>query len=271
MRYPLVPSFDDRFLTNPNLLSHYTDSDKAIKWILNKNELKFTIKSELDDPIEHHGQRFMNILTDRTKKASLNEYRTEVESLILSSRIGCFCMNVKNNQKRDVLVFNKGYLRPRMWSQYGKNHTGVCLVFHKNKLYDKLSETIRKYENAFIVNRRVSYTNKVLNQRGVYKILTKDLKLSPKSFIEQNARFFLFTKFLDYKDEQEYRFVVFGLEKSLKDFYIDIQSFLVGIICGYNFHPQYIPIIQRYAKRNGVPAFKIHWAEWFPRFEKISK
>ncbi len=212
----------------------------------------------------------MNILNGSANRASLAKYRAGVESLILSSRIGCFCINVKNNQKRDVLAFNKGYLRPRLWSQYGKGHTGVCLVFHRNKLYDKLSETIKEHENAFIVKRKVSYTNKVLNQRGVYKIFTKDLKISPQSFIKKNARFFLFTKFRDYKDEQEYRFVVFGLKKSIKDFCIDIQSSLVGIICGYNFHQQYIPIIQLYSKRNGVPAFKIHWADGIPRFEKIS-
>jgi hypothetical protein len=62
-------------------------------------------------------------------------------TLKASTRLACFCMDsppLTGDHLREI--FNRGYCKPRMWAQYGASHTGVCLIFRK----DRLVEAARK-------------------------------------------------------------------------------------------------------------------------------
>ena len=39
-------------------------------------------------------------------------------------------------------MIRKGYEKSRMWSQYGQNHEGICLVFSKKSLLEIIKKEL---------------------------------------------------------------------------------------------------------------------------------
>lgn len=110
-----------------NLVSHYTSAETAINFILPNKSLKFNELRKTNDPLEYKKSIYIQLGTNmlevnKALKAmdKLNDYFQSIKSISLTKDF---------TEKNKRCFFNQ-----LMWAHYGKNHTGVCLVFDKSEL-----------------------------------------------------------------------------------------------------------------------------------------
>lgn len=277
-----VPDFDDRYLINSDFLSHYCKSSTAIEHILAKGKLRFSSLIETNDPIEIIKKEFLfrRYIKNRSHndKDKFTDLTTKLQWSISNTKIACFCQNRRHNARNDELAFQKGYLRTRMWAQYGENHQGVCIILNKAKLIKQCRNYLSDEANYRLQLKKgsVAYTNTVIRLPKIYTIHDSDLSLTSMQFFNKNEKYFFRTKFLDFKDEKEFRIAIIphgkiGVEKQLPypDIYIDISNCIEGIICGFKFKEVYKQLMADYARKFKVNSYQLNFKNGFPGFDKI--
>ena len=129
-------------LNSSDTLFHFTTKTTGLEYILDSMKLKLNRYSRTNDPHEYR-QRYITAVLD------VNPNNTDVVEKINSyylntvrnTKIACFCRNVVDRK-----YFYPAYQKNRMWSQYGDNHKGLCLVFSKKKLLHSIKS---QYEGIY--------------------------------------------------------------------------------------------------------------------------
>jgi len=175
------------------------------------------------------------------------------------------CANVFDGE----LLKKHGCLKSRMWSQYGENHEGVCLVFSKKLLSAVIQEKYtsdnyfiyegdveyKEYVNAYSRHDSVSIGGDTFDDKSPFEVAIDHITKYQKELF--------FRKQLDYKDEKEYRVIV--MYKKEPDSNLDVPAFnvsrcLLGIILGDRFPKTYIPTIVALAGKLDFKYRRLHWA-----------
>jgi hypothetical protein len=133
-----------------DIIYHYTKATTAVEHIFYKNRLKFSLMSNSIDTIEKSRFNTGTVYfgADETSEMfkrnsnDINEMEKRIDSLLETAKILCFCKNDINNKYSSANIYRKdyyGFLKPRMWDQYGENYKGVCLAFSKSKMIENNS------------------------------------------------------------------------------------------------------------------------------------
>ena len=236
------------FLNSDDAIFHYTKKETAMEYILNDKKLKFGFFHSTNDPHEYKGR-----LTSAVGWGEINE------SLYLE------LMNLIDNtiQNTAFLSFggnsnNKGYEKPRMWSQYGQNHSGICLVFSKESLVKTIKNELS--QDYLVYHENVNY--KEIDSES---LSIEDNNLTKNEIIlnhiKQNYKNIFFQKHLDYKDENEFRIILVQENENnlYKDILIDISNSLKFIILGDRFPKVYLPTIKELSSKLNIDCKKLHW------------
>ena len=146
-----------------------------------------------------------------------------------------------------------GFLKPRMWDQYGDNYKGVCLALSLSGLKKK----------SDFVHDKIKYISYNELQFNHFSININDLIES--GFDSYNRKLFnklklvLFRKHQDYRGECEYRFCSFS--KNDYDF-IDIKNSIVGIIISEKYiSDEDLNKIHEFATSYEVEVIGVDWNE----------
>jgi hypothetical protein len=261
---------DDRFIY------HYTQFDSAEKILSNRN-LLFNRLTEMNDPFEFmryiHDVRYEDFLSsygtiDFKESEKINRFKDNVNTIIKRQyRICSFCIDYEGSaDNKYVPYMNKGFSRSRMWSQYGEDHKGVCLIFNR----EKMIETITKnYKDVFA--QEIFYNDDLSESFDATKITGEVLEKSePIEWVNKHIAKYLFLKFEDYKNEHEYRIAVHYAQN--EDLFIDFNDEIEGVILGQEITPKHKEIIQRLSVNFNFPVFKFHWLYGSPNsfLEKIN-
>ena len=144
----------DKYVESADALFHYTKISTAIEHILHEKRLKLSILKYTNDPREYKlkiRSSFGRVLSKEVP--TYDELESKANAKInriyrYESRVMCFCTNTKpililsnGTSLEDEHALSNGWNKSRMWSQYGQDHYGVCLVFSKKELERILSET----------------------------------------------------------------------------------------------------------------------------------
>jgi hypothetical protein len=171
------------------------------------------------------------------------ELKTEEIEKILKKRFTdikqlCFCMNDIKMIKKSNEYF--GFLKPRMWNQYGDNHEDVCLTFDKNQLIK--NSKIRYMTFDELKKDYLEIDRNYLDDFGSDEY--------QKMLIEYCNRMF-YRKHTDYKGENEYRICSFSEDKFD---YINIEDSIIGIIIFPNLinKDSHVKLIN-YSKKMNIP------------------
>lgn len=253
-------------ISNSDVIFHYTRRSLALEKILYGNCFKFSFFSMTNDPYEYKN-KIVGVAgwgwdTDVEKK--IHESKRLLDKLLISQTLFIsFCENeIKNND-----LINHGFLKSRMWSQYGENHEGICLIFSKEKIIEKL-KTLKCKENI-LWHQKVEYVEYV-NDHSHHQIMSIDSNsfdhAPPKDIainhLIKNYKTLLFRKQSDYRDEQEYRFVILSNNNILESSSIpqfEVKSCLIGVILGDRFPKVYFPSIKNLCDNLDVKCKKLHW------------
>ena len=236
------------FSNSDDLIFHYTKKETAMEYILNKEELKFGIFHSTNDPYEYK-KRFTPLLGlgDIDKSLCINSLYL-LDSTIQNTPFLSFCGNFNN----------KGYMKSRMWSQYGQNHSGICLVFSKESLMTTIRNELSK--DYFIFGEDVNYKEieSVFLDIDNNNLTSNDIVLNK---IKEYYKNIFFQKDLDYQDENEFRIVLIkkDLEESSQEYFIDISNSLKLIILGDNFPEVYLPTIKNLSSKINIEFKELYW------------
>lgn len=269
---------DDLKTRAPNtyLIYHYTSSRAAIEHILYKKSLLLNSLSKTHDPLEFEDYA-MPLRPGRPYSA---EHLRELADLLSelnrvfkeSTKMMCFSADYRDAiDPEGYSVFRKGYCRSRMWSQYADGHRGLCLVFDRDALLDRIkgqvtSEITVEHDAVHLEADYITYNDAL---PGLSDALYTDPgvlnEISVMEFIEGNIRVYLFQKLQDYEHEQEYRICLYSAAfNSSESFHIDYGDSLEGVILGCRFPEQYTMNINEYSKAQGFTVFHISWSNGRP-------
>lgn len=242
-----VDEFNDR-----KYLYHYTSAETAMR-ILHSNSLLFGKLSNANDTTESKIRLSFDVSTDILSKAYLKKCQAITDYLKDNKdefQLLCFSMDTRVNSKmrREYLkriseneayydVYGRGFALPRMWAQYAHNHNGVCFVFNKEKLIEKI-----KSERSFCEAHEVNYSDVV----STYHIKAKQVdSLYDKIKLDSNGnlpyltemknndflKYNFFSKFSDWSNEQEYRIIIYSYDAERQKI-LNLSDAIEGIVIG---------------------------------------
>lgn len=244
---------------------HYTKTEVAVEHIFYSNKLKFSPIANSIDTIERSrfntGMVYIGADEDLFQEIHnknidhINEVEKRIDSLFNTAKILCFCENDLNDKYISANIYRKdyyGFLKPRMWDQYGENYKGVCLAFSKTKLLN--AGSIDYFQNI----RYVDYDNFDLN---FSRISLNSLNNIGIDLYYENVQNTIIDGFLkkhkDYKDENEFRLLSVKNNNQL----LDISESICGIIVS----PQLIRSrfmmdeIINYSKKMNIELLYLSW------------
>lgn len=144
-------------------------------------------------------------------------------------KVGCFVAESQDNWKE-----GKGIRKSRMWAQYGNNQSGIAFVFDQKLLLEECKNHVTS--QWAIAKKRVKYHSVITNYipNPCWADLKENFKNSDSGFLEkilfQNAKSYWYTKHKDWKDENEYRIMMFTKNPQFE--YINIAPSLEAIVLG---------------------------------------
>lgn len=261
---------NDEFLaliSDEDSVFHYTRRSTALEKILYDDCFKLSLLVHANDPHEYKNKQIgaSGWGWDASVEKNIHKTLQLLDRLINENTY--FISTCKNTIESEIIK-NHGCLKSRMWSQYGENHEGVCLVFSKKKLVTIITQKY-KDEDYLISYGDVTYKDYVNeNSRHDSVDINHDTfdSGSPKEIALQHIIKYknemLFCKQLDYKDEEEFRIVIlkkeFDNSKNLVP-EIKLSDCLVGVIIGDRSPRVYSSLLDNLSEKLGVNCRRLHW------------
>jgi len=262
---------------------HYT-SWKNVKSILSNKRINFGPLKSCDDPRESKRWNFDFIggSAQRTCLENFKEVPNDFDNYIKNnSMILCFCgwNNEEMNFDKNAIAhyrqdhYRVGWARSRMWSQYGRKQTGVCLVFDRKQLEEQ-------FESIFGTNKRFNerveyqyYLKRFVESRKIecINILKHGVPKALEMQIDKYYHEYFFLKLMDYRDEHEYRLVV--IVDNGDSIGLPIESSLKGVIVGIDFPGEKYECIDALALNvnSAVERYSLSWQEGRPQLFDLPK
>jgi hypothetical protein len=217
---------------------HYTTREAAFGDIIPQRRLRFSTYARMRDPMENKQWAFpAAYFVSDDEPADLRErayfeFHHRAAEIFEQAHLLAFTVDTEYPWPDEL--FGRGWARARMWEQYAEAHKGVCLMFDRGRLSQRISNDLHRQLNVRPYEKSVEYT-----PRGGE--LTLDLAKFPtpvpadfvRDFIEENHHELFFKKTLDWETEHEYRFATTAPPG--EPLYADYGDALVGIIVGEKF------------------------------------
>lgn len=210
---------------------HYTTVETALNFILRGQKIRLSPRKNSIDPIENSEDWYS--YSDGGHEASApqdkdNAYKVKdlFKKRLSKTKQVCFCKNneIKDEDKRNNLPIEKyGFLKPRMWDNYGHKYKGICLAFSRKELEKEAIRTKIIFDDLnYDSFYNISKQHKSIDVKGVKRVGVEKYYEQSLKKLEQR----LFDKHLDYLGENEFRLCSF----SGNDYdYLDISNALKGV------------------------------------------
>lgn len=253
-------------------LYHYTSIEKATNYILKNWSLRVSPILKTNDPKENlswsfnlHSPSFGDVGNPKwnTVSGRLSDVLKD------NSKVLGFCQDdadLSGNHMDDNC--KRGFCKPRMWAQYGDNHSGVCLVID----FQKFVSAFKSYLGSSIIgaHRSIEYVNRshINGSEGdVYSIDIDYIEVNGFdpfviAYLKQCYKKLFFEKMTDWQGEREYRFWVFY--RTDQEILIDIRDSLVGVMFGTSTKTSDIKSVLDLLKGKAVQKMKIDWKNHVP-------
>ena len=122
-----------------------------------------------------------------------------------------------------------GFLKQRMWEQYGDKHTGACLILDRHRFDEAAGAALT---DGHAQGARVRYTRDDRDLVGLTGYYRAGRPNDPYATLiaEQDIR--LFTKDPDWRDENEYRWIYLPTDPAATKPCVPIDDAIVGLVIG---------------------------------------
>lgn len=193
-----------------------------------------------NDPKESKNWKFDFHIEDKlspTHAESMQLWNDVSEQIKTNCKVLCFSKDMPG-LGNDVLndIYLRGFAKPRMWAQYGDNHKGLCLVFKRERIEALLIEQFG--QDAELYGSNINYRNRPLKGdifRSPYTLHYPLLReVGIVEYVKRHIYTYnvelIFEKSLDWRDENEYRFLM-HIDR-LENQFLQFDDALGGIVFG---------------------------------------
>jgi hypothetical protein len=162
-----------------------------------------------------------------------------LESLRDTVRVACLTRDADaGNPGTAARMDARGYARPRIWTQYGDKHAGVCLVLDRAAM----EVAVKHQFGSRVRSEPVTYVAGF--DTALHAAETVDFdNPDPKRHFQDHVLASLFNKNADWEGEREHRIVVWGHSDPVCA--VPIVSAVVGLVLGLSFPAHQIPVARR--------------------------
>jgi hypothetical protein len=254
-------------INDPNrYLYHYTSASTALEYILPNGQIRLSPLSKTNDPRESKKWEFSYNIQGVLDKEIPNISDELKEQIQERSKVVCFSKDDRKLVNNPIKVLYRGYSRPRMWAQYGSNHTGVCFVFGKNELAETIKN--RLGDLGDIYEGSVRY-REILESLNTFSLDCKTIwELGREKYLQYYLKKYykklFFEKHQDWRSEFEYRWVLLSKVNTSSYKYIPIHLALKGIVLGADFPEENNSSVLSLNKQYNVPIIKLNWHNGYP-------
>lgn len=234
-----------------NSLFHYTKLSTFLEYILPHLAIKFNSIQKTNDPFENSLSISTICSPPKVSGTDIPGLNQQMEYLLASAnstnilqdfKVLCFSQSFKT---KDFVTY--GYNMPRMWTQYGNNHKGICIEFDKRKL-------IRKIQDSF----KPVYFDKVTYRNDSNLIDYDNKKTYSDEYIKEllikHRKELFFTKHRDWSGEREYRILYIGQN----EYVVFLRNCIKAIYLGLRFNNKYFPLINYYNSSYKLKIYHMH-------------
>jgi hypothetical protein len=254
---------------------HYTKVETARDYILKKRALQFGSFTTTNDPKETKSWDFDLITFEdrdlgKYSKSDMSErFSSDLKS---AAKVACFCVDLGPLTGEPISdIYRRGYSKARMWAQYADRHTGVCLVFDKEKLLASVRQHLGKHR---IAHGKVSYRDAPQLSRIEHQAFSIDIdlyeSLGPfeyaREHLKRHGHSLFFEKLVDWRDEMEWRVVVFA--DTPGNVHLPIEDSLVAVVHGDRTDPDASEVLMSQAKE--IQHLSISWKNGAPWYDYAS-
>lgn len=231
---------------------HYTRWETLLD--IAQNGLKLNSLDRMNDPRESK-EWFLGITSGTDDDTSgvwriAHHYRKLV-------RAATFCSDEHIDEEERKSV-RRGYARPRMWAQYAGNHTGVCVVFDRALLSERVADTLSERPGGWLVSGRVSYVTDQKDDpayQGIQVIGIPAEEAVSRFYDRHRDRIFL-VKQTDWRDEAEFRFLAYDPVAPLDaddptdehSAFVPLNGCVAGLVLGTDFSTAHIPAAREFMR-----------------------
>lgn len=256
-------------------LYHYTKASTARNLIFPNGTLLFGRYIETNDPKETKAWQFdlgtnNNIDLGAYKMGELSTWLSN--ELKQNARLACFSKDsaaLTGNHLQDI--FKRGFCKPRMWVQYAEKHSGVCLVFDLKKLTQQIEEQFG--HSSLVLAGAVEYVDRSVVRSLVdqqYMINLDVLEsVGRTAYVDLHLRThyprLFFEKMVDWRDETEWRWIVFN--NTSGELYLNITKCLSGVMFGENTDEKEIQEIMEQTESWGIRYMGLKWKNCSPWYD----
>lgn len=270
-----LPTFDaDKYVY------HYTSFETAIK-ILYGDNLLFAPLSRTNDTTEQKSRIAYDFVSDDAFMKDKDKFERYWLNWTANSKVLCFSRDREKSAEslEGVKVRNKmemsgrGFALPRMWAQYAETHSGVCLIFRKEELIDRVEKL-----NPDAMHDNIHYTewynrfnlSRVTFDSMMEIISRRNNTIHASELFKQYPEFanhLFFTKLLDWKGENEFRIVIPDTNDEVIE--VDgVASLLAGVTVGERMPDSYGQVLRKLIPK-GVDLSRMHFGIGGCEIERI--
>lgn len=258
-------------------LCHYTVGTVAFEHILPSGTLRMSPYARMRDPLENRELSFCaapgnldaDVADDKLSSAAFF-----IELVRSTMSMLCFTADAGDPYGPDDEPFMRAWARPRMWEQYGGAHQGVCLLFERDLLLERISDELQP--RGMVVGADVSYVPRGFSGTAAARL---DLESFDPYDLPKLARFVLdskqdlfFTKSLDWEAEHEFR-VMFSPEKKTGEGPRPADYVLVpfgdasavrAVVLGEKYPDSEMPRALTVCEEHGLELLRVRWEAGVP-------
>ena len=185
------------------------------------------------DPYERFSHEFYYPNSSLVTLADEMHFKSEMEYMQTLWKHSCYLCFVMPDEKSHY----EGCDRLRMWDQYAEAHHGVCIGIDREQFETNFYNAGSNEENQKMYAAPVEYNHPIKYPVHTFfgiPVVPADevANFSCAELVENNYGDFFFQKDLDYKDENEYRFLVLS-NSEISPIFLQIENCAKEIIFGY--------------------------------------
>ena len=253
---------------------HYTTGSIALEHILADKKLKLSPFCDTHDPREAKGWRF-SFTSSGGRLGRAMDFKEGQEEWLRNwlgstdittkakqeSKLLCTTLDGRDAQSAQSTLYDRGFVRSRMWDQYADRHKGVCLAFRRQLLDEQIK---LQFDSDDVYSGPVKYSDQETGEfvLSYDKIQEKSLEDAVAEHLVEYRNDLFFHKLRDWESENEYRWLAVT-RGSAEPEYVDYGASLCGVILGVDFPQVYDVLarelcgehvkIQRLGYHNGMP------------------
>jgi hypothetical protein len=244
---------------------HYTTRDTAIGSILPTGQIRLSLYEWMADPRESKTWLFGATVPEGAGEYDLVEITQRINDLAKSNaKLLCVTRDAPEIPAPPNERYQRGFAHSRMWTNYAGGHSGVCLIFNRQKVHEAITAAFGK-DNLYAGD--VAYGDwtplhseaHTIDFAALDSYVVDDALRAPiRAYVDQ----LFFYKNSDWAAEVEYRWVYLGDSPTPE--FVSFGDALEGLCVGVNYPAKPAsedPSLRCLAERFGITAIpRITWA-----------